>query len=119
MSSSQTTLDFAHAARLLGREARRRGLVAPSFRCPPRIVGVQRSVRRHRTGAVVAVQLKGRPWLAVLADMIEGVVVANDLDPQRAARLRTDLWAAAGGESPEIVVDAPEAAPADVASKVA
>jgi len=119
MSSSQTTLDFAHAARLLGREARRRGLVAPSFRCPPRIVGVQRSVRRHRTGAVVAVQLKGRPWLAVLADMIEGVVVANDLDPQRAARLRTDLWAAAGGESPEIVVDAPEVAPADVASKVA
>jgi hypothetical protein len=46
-------------------------------------------------------------------------VVANDLDPQRAARLRTDLWAAAGGESPEIVVDTPEAAPADVASKVA
>lgn len=100
MSSSQTTLDFANAARLLGREARRRGLVAPSFRCPPRIVGVQRSVRRHRSGAVVAVLLKGRPWLAVLADMIEGVVVANDLDPQRAARLRTDLWAAAGGEAP-------------------
>lgn len=104
MSSSQTTLDFAHAARLLGREARRRGLVAPSFRCPPRIVGVQRSVRRHRTGAVVAVQLKGRPWLAVLADMIEGVVVANELDPQRAARLRTDLWAAAGGEVPAVPV---------------
>ena len=112
MSSSQTTLDFANAARLLGREARRRGLVAPSFRCPPRIVGVQRSVRRHRSGAVVAVLLKGRPWLAVLADMIEGVVVANDLDPQRAARLRTDLWAAAGGEVPSGAAESPTPQPA-------
>ena len=66
MAINQSALDFAHAARVLGREARRRGLVAPSYRCPPRIVGVQRSVRRlSKGGAVVAVQLKGRPWLAV------------------------------------------------------
>jgi len=103
MAANQTSLDFAHAARLLGREARRRGLVAPSYRCPPRIVGVQRSVRRFPNGVVVAVQLKGRPWLAVLGDMIEGVVVANRLAPPQAARVRTDLWQALGVEGAEEV----------------
>jgi hypothetical protein len=92
MSARQPTLEFAHAARLLAGEARRQGLVAPSFRCPPRIVGVDRSLRRHARGAVVAVQLKGRPWQAVLADMVEGVVVANRLEPPLADRVRTDLW---------------------------
>ena len=100
MPANQTTLDFASAARQLGREARRRGLLAPSYRCPPRIVGVDRSLRRHPKGAVVAVQLKGRPWLAVLGDMIEGVVVANRLQPPHADRLRTELWSAVGGEVP-------------------
>lgn len=101
MAHQHTTLDFATAARQLGREARRRGLVAPSFRCPPRIVGVDRSLRRHPNGAVVAVQLKGRPWLAVLGDMIEGVVVANRLQPPHADRLRTELWTAVTGEAPQ------------------
>lgn len=96
MAANQSALDFANAARVLGRE-RRRGLVAPSYRCPPRIVGVDRSLRRLAGGrVVVAVQLKGRPWLAVLGDMIEGVVVANGLQPPQADRLRTELWAAAG-----------------------
>jgi len=98
MSANQSTLDFAHAARQLGREARRRGLVAPSFRCPPRIVGVDRSIRRHPKGVVVSVQLKARPWMAVLGDMIEGVVVANRLQPPHADRLRTELWALMGAE---------------------
>ena len=101
MATNQSALDFAHAARTLGREARRRGLVAPSFRCPPRIVGAQRSMRRFpKGGAVVAVQLKGRPWLAVLGDMIEGVVVVNRLQPPHADRLRTELWQVVGGEAP-------------------
>jgi hypothetical protein len=105
MATNQSALDFAHAARTLGREARRRGLVAPSFRCPPRIVGAQRSLRRFpKGGAVVAVQLKGRPWLAVLGDMIEGVVVANGLQPPHADRLRTELWQVVAGQS---VPDAP------------
>ncbi len=95
MAVNQSALDFAEAARLLAREARRRGLVAPSYRCPPRIVGVDRSVRRLDGGrAVVAVQLKGRPWLAVLGDMIEGVVVANRLQSPAADRLRSELWSA-------------------------
>ena len=64
---------------------------------PPRIVGVDRSVRRLEGGrAVVAVQLKGRPWLAVLGDMIEGVVVANRLQSPAADRVRSELWSAVG-----------------------
>jgi len=88
-----TSADFAAAARTLALEARRRGLVGPSFRCPPRLVGVDRSIRRRRDGAIVAVRMRGRPWLAVLADMIEGVVVANRLAPPQSDRLRTELWA--------------------------
>jgi hypothetical protein len=104
MVSRSPTLRFADVARTLGREARRRGLVAPSFRCPPRIVGVDRSLRRYANGVVVAVQVKGRPWPAVVGDMIEGVVVANRLQPPHADRLRTELWdavatpASSGGE---------------------
>ena len=97
MAANQTSLDFAHAARALGREARRRGLIAPSYRCPPRIVGVDRSVRRHPKGVVVSVQLKGRPWMAVLGDMIEGVIVANGLHTPQADRVRNELWNVVGG----------------------
>lgn len=87
-----STVDFASAARTLTREARRRGLLAPSFRCPPRLVGVDRSIRRRTNGAVVSVRLRGRPEAAVLADMVEGVVVANGLGPPQADRLRAELW---------------------------
>lgn len=90
---SASTVDFASAARSLTREARRRGLVAPSFRCPPRLVGVDRSIRRRTDSAVVSIRLQGRPRSAVLADMIEGVVVANQLRPPDADRIRNDLWA--------------------------
>lgn len=45
---------------------------------------------------MVSVRLRGRPWVAVLADMIEGVVVANGLAPPQADRLRADLWSAVG-----------------------
>jgi hypothetical protein len=91
-----STVEFATAARNLAREARRRGLVGPSFRCPPRLVGVDRTIRRHDDGAIVSVRLRGRPWAAVLADMIEGVVVANRLQPPHADRLRSDLWQLCG-----------------------
>jgi hypothetical protein len=87
-----TTVEFAAAARAITREARRRGLVGPSFRCPPRLVGVDRSIRRRPDGAVVSIRLHDRPRSAVLADMIEGVVVANRLRPPQADRLRTELW---------------------------
>ena len=95
-ATAASTVDFAAAARTLTREARRRGLVGPSFRCPPRLVGVDRTLRRHGDGVVVSVRLRGRPWVAVLADMIEGVVVTNRLQPPHADRLRNELWAATG-----------------------
>ncbi len=94
-----TSADFAAAARTLALEARRRGLVGPSFRCPPRLVGVDRTIRRRpgaEASAIVSVRMRGRPWPAVLADMIEGVVVANRLTPPRSDRLRAELWHACG-----------------------
>lgn len=92
-----TTIDFATAARALTREARRQGLVAPSYRCPPRLVGVDRSIRRRPSAAaVVAVRVNGRPLAAMLADMIEGVVAANRLIAPHADRLRAELWTAMG-----------------------
>ena len=91
-----STVEFASAARSLAREARRRGLVGPSFRCPPRLVGIDRSIRRHEDGVVISVRLRGRPWVAVLADMIEGVVAANQIPAQKAFRLRAELWEALG-----------------------
>lgn len=90
-----TSVRFAAAARVLGRAARRRGLDVPGFRSPPRLAGVERSLRRTSSGtATVAVRLKGRPWPAVLADMIDGVVAANRLAGAEADRARTALWAA-------------------------
>ena len=45
-------------------------------------------------GASVAVRLRNRPWAAVVADMVEGVVVANRLTGTEADRIRAVLWAA-------------------------
>lgn len=60
--------------------------------------GVDRTIRRRRDGgSTVSVQLAGRPWPAVLADMVEGVVVANNLDGPDAMRVRTALWSALAG----------------------
>ena len=72
---------------------RRRGLSAPSFRSPPRLVGVDRSIRRRGEASIVSVRVRDRPVVAVLADLIEGVVVANGLQPPEADRLRNELWA--------------------------
>jgi hypothetical protein len=89
------TFRFAHAARNLGVQSRRLGLDAPSFRSPPRLGGVYRTIRRRPDGgAVVAVVLRGRPWPAVLADLIDGVVAANQLGGAAADRARSSLWEA-------------------------
>jgi hypothetical protein len=95
------TVSFAHAARTLAHEARVRGLLVPGFRCPPRILGVDRSLRRWEGGATVAVRVKGRPWVAVVADLIEGLVVANQLVPPVADRLRAEMWEALGFVAPD------------------
>jgi hypothetical protein len=87
-----TSLRFAHAARVLGDATRARGLRVPVFRSPPRIEGVQRTLRRRGGSATVAVRLRQRPWAAVVADMVEGVVVSNGLAGAEADAVRAALW---------------------------
>ncbi|MFN2609171.1 MAG: hypothetical protein ABR511_14980 [Acidimicrobiales bacterium] len=89
------SLRFAAAARVLSVEAQRRGLAAPGFRSPPRRPGTDRTVRRRPDGlAVVAVRVRGRPFTAVAADMVEGVLVANGVSGSAATPARTALLAA-------------------------
>ncbi len=90
---------FAAAARRLAAEARRRGLTVPGFRSPPRIPGVERSIRRRADGAtVVAVRVHGRPLEAVVTDMVEGVLAANGLAAADRSELRAALLASVLGE---------------------
>jgi len=99
-SSAGQCLAFAEAARRLGTAVRGLGLVMPSFRSPPREVGRRRTLARHGDGSVtVAVMIRNRAWAAVLADMIEGVVVANMKDDFYAEVLRDQLWEALDVES--------------------
>jgi hypothetical protein len=91
---ASSTLQLAQAVQALARAARELGLVVPSYRSPPRLVGVLRSIRRWDGGATVAVVVRGRPWPAVQADLIEGVVAANRLAPPASDRARAELWLA-------------------------
>jgi hypothetical protein len=79
---------FSQAARRLGAAARAAGLAVPAFRCPPRVAGALRTIRRYPGGAVIAVRLKGRPFADVAADMVEGVLVVNRLDHTASTRMR-------------------------------
>ena len=91
MSSS---LRFAHSVRTLSESVRLHGLLVPLFRSPPRRAGAGRTVRRTRRGVTVSVVVAGRPWTRVLADLIDGVVVVNELEGAAAIRCRTALWEA-------------------------
>jgi hypothetical protein len=91
-------LRFARTARALGAAARAAGLTVPAFRCPPRLPGAPRTIRRYAGGAVISVQLRERPFEQVAADMLEGVIVANRLGGEAAARARSAL--ADVGEAP-------------------
>jgi hypothetical protein len=98
-SGELSGVGFATVGRCLADATRTLGLVAPSFRSPPRTPGAQRTLRRNRRGEViVAVVRRGRPAPAVVADLIEGVVVANELGVAEATRARTALWEAVGPE---------------------
>lgn len=88
-------MQFAATVRTLGSAARSRGLVVPGFRSPPKVPGTERTMRRRADGgATVAVVVKGRPYQAVTADLIEGIVVVNALSGAEATRVRTHLWEA-------------------------
>lgn len=106
-----TSLSFAQAARSIGTAARGLGLVVPTFRAPPRISGVDRTIRRYPGGAVVSVRLRGRLFGEIATDMIEGIIVANGLvgEQARGARikLRTGIQVKpTTGAPPRVVVPA-------------
>lgn len=88
-----STLAFAHAVRTLSEATRLQGLEVPMFRSPPRSAAV-RTIRRTRRGATVSVRIGDRPWSAVLADLVDGVVCVNGLEGGPAIRCRTALWEA-------------------------
>ena len=98
-------LRFAETARRLGASARASGLAVPAFRCPPRVAGARRTIRRYPGGTVVSVRLRERPFDDVAADLVEGVLVANRVEGSAAPGLRGVLLAAAltgtGVPSPE------------------
>ena len=94
------SLRFADAARRLSEAARDEGLVAPTFRSPPSDQRLDRTVRHRAGGPVVAVRVRGRPFAAVLADMIEGVVVSNALAGPVASSIRARLWSSVTGVAP-------------------
>ena len=89
------SFQFSTACRALAAACRTAGLQAPSFRSPPGLDGVNRTIRRRgRAPAVLAVTLHGRPTEEVLADLVEGVVLANGLEGRSAIQARTALWEA-------------------------
>ncbi len=93
--STLSTVEFAALARAIASTARQLGLATPGFRCPTRIIGVDRTMRRFtgdEVAGIVAVNVKDRPLAAVVADMIEGVVMLNQLSPVHAAQVRGALW---------------------------
>jgi hypothetical protein len=98
-----TTLRFAAAARALSRAARLHGLVAPGFRSPPRLAGVNRSVLRRGSNASIAVRVRGRPWNDVVADMIDGLLVVNGLEGNAAEAARKVLNAELSDEHLSVV----------------
>lgn len=89
-----TAEDFLTSARILSELAAAGSLDVPVFRSPPRSPELDRSISRRRRGAVVSVRRRGRPVEAVRADLIEGVVVANHLDPIEASMFRRGAWSA-------------------------
>jgi len=90
-----SALDFGEMSRVVAGEARRHGLVAPSFRSPPRLKGVTRTVRRYPNGQwLVSVGCRGRSVADVAADMVDGVLLANGLEGTGAEGWRITLRAA-------------------------
>lgn len=92
---------FAELARRIGAAARAAGLVVPAFRTPPRRSGAPRTIRRLPGGPVVAVRFRSRPRADVVADMVEGVIVANGLTSDAAGRVRDTLLQAIDATGPE------------------
>jgi hypothetical protein len=82
---------FADVARRLGAATHDAGLAVPAFRCPPRVPGADRTIRRYPGGAVVSVKLRDRPFADVVTDMVDGVLAANRVPEAEAHRMRAVL----------------------------
>jgi hypothetical protein len=92
---SAPSVRFAIVAKTITQVAANCGLEVPGFKSPPRSGGIDRTVRRQSCGSIVAVRIKDRPFEAVIADMIEGVVLCNSMSTEKAGKLRNLLWSAA------------------------
>ena len=78
----------------------------PGFQSPPRVKGATRSIRRRSDGsATISVAVKGRPRPAVLADLIDGVIAANEVSGIEAATLRDALWHGVAHMASPAVID--------------
>ncbi len=103
---------FAEVVRTVTAVARRRGLDVPVFRSPPKLDDVDRTLRRRPDGqAVVSIRLTGRPFAAVQADVIAGVVAVNGLEGRDAGRFRRAAWSALGDPPIDLRDPAREASP--------
>ena len=69
---------------------------------------MQRTIKRRRGVPTIAVRLRGRPWPAVVSDMIEGIVVGNGLNGARADRIRAALWLAIDSSTERVAEPAPD-----------
>lgn len=104
--SSAPSVRFAVTARAVADGARALGLVVPAFRSPPRLPGASRTIVRRSEGTVVSVAAKGRPFGSVVADLVEGVIAANELVGAEAGVVRDQLWQWAEVHEEVGVVDA-------------
>jgi len=96
---TSASIRFAETARLLAAVARHHELKVPGFRCPPRIPGANRSIRWSPNGScIVSVRVRDREVADVIADMVEGVLVANQLTSQTADGWRIALRSAVSDE---------------------
>jgi hypothetical protein len=86
---------FSETVRVLAAASGAADLVVPAFVTPPHTRGSDRVVRRLPRGEFsIGVTLEGRPFAAVQADLIEGIVLVNGLAGVDAAAARRTLWAA-------------------------
>jgi hypothetical protein len=113
---ASTTLRFATAAEVLSGVIRSLDLEVPTFRSPPRTTGADRTLRGRGPAAVVSVRVRNRPWPAVVADMVEGVVAANGLTGCAAGRVRAAMWeglalAGLAGDGPVVTAAASSGSP--------
>jgi len=79
-------------ARTVAAASHQCGLRVPGFRTAPVRAGSWRAIKRYANGScLVSVVIQGRTEAAVLADMIDGVVAANQLAGAGAEDVRRRL----------------------------